>query len=275
MSKLVKVLDQAMDSITKKAIYKYYQFRIKTQQDPYKIRFRKNPYKVLVILSHMRSGSSLLSHLLFSNPEIIGFGETHINYTSEAQVKDLIFTVYWQLKNLKMSHQYVLDKILHNNKILNYDWLTSPQVYSIFLLRSPENTLQSILALKPHLTEQEALDHYCYRLLELQKYAQLINSKQRTLLITYEQVLQQTPLVFDALQKFLGTQQGFSENYKVLETTGKKGVGDSSGNIKSGRIIQETRKKEYNLSPDSIIKANHSFDQCYQILSEFCQTVET
>jgi LPS sulfotransferase NodH len=39
-------------------------------------------YEFVHILSHMRSGSTLLAHLLASHPEIIGYGETHIRYRS-------------------------------------------------------------------------------------------------------------------------------------------------------------------------------------------------
>ena len=38
-------------------------------------------YELLFVLGHMRSKSSLLVHLLNSNPEVLGYGETHIGYT--------------------------------------------------------------------------------------------------------------------------------------------------------------------------------------------------
>jgi len=67
----------------------YFYFRINTLADPYTIVGRGQPYRILLILSHMRSGSSLLTHLLNSNPEIIGYGETHIQYASEQDFKKL------------------------------------------------------------------------------------------------------------------------------------------------------------------------------------------
>ncbi|MGV2388843.1 MAG UNVERIFIED_CONTAM: sulfotransferase [Microcystis novacekii LVE1205-3] len=49
----------------------------------------------------MRSGSSLLTHILNSNPEIIGFGETHLVYESEQDFKALMFQLYWTFERFK------------------------------------------------------------------------------------------------------------------------------------------------------------------------------
>ena len=89
----------------------------------------------------MRSGSSLFSHILNSNPQIIGYGETHINYDSVANFKDLQFKVYWQLKDVSMTHRYILDKILHNHKITDSTILKTSYLSNIFLIREPLGTI--------------------------------------------------------------------------------------------------------------------------------------
>lgn len=253
--------------------YKYYQFRINTITDPYRIQLRNSPYRVLFILSHMRSGSSLLTHLLISNPEIMGYGETHLNYSSEKDLKELIFKLYWRFKDLKMNHKYVLDKVLHNHKILDDSILKSENIYLIFLLREPEKTLKSILQLKSHLNEEQALQYYIHRLDKLNSYAEMIDNKKHCLFITYEQVLNQSQLVFQTLQDFLGTKIGFSEEYQVLQTTGIRGIGDSSENIKAGRIIRQKRDLEISISPELQEQADQSFEKSYQILFHYCQTI--
>ena len=66
-------LDRAIRDFKNSTAEKYYQLRIKTIPEPCRIFLRLKPYKILFILSHMRSGSSLLTHILNSNPEIIGY----------------------------------------------------------------------------------------------------------------------------------------------------------------------------------------------------------
>ncbi len=265
-----RTIRQSLRYIKNNLAHNYYQFRLNNDNSPYYIRLRKDPYKILFILSHMRSGSSLLTHILNSNPEIIGYGETHLNYSSELDFKQLFFKVYWQLRDYSMDHSYVLDKVLHNHKFLNDNFLNSPQVYTIFLLREPKRTLGSILDIKPHWSQEKAMNYYLERLATLESYAKLINSKKRSLFITYNQLLNDSDLVFDTLKTFLQTKASFSEQYQVLKTTGMKGVGDSSENIQSGQIIRNARKLNTTVSQELVDKGKKSFDHCCKTLSQYC-----
>jgi hypothetical protein len=260
----------------------YFNFRINTIADPYTIVGRTQPYRILLVLSHMRSGSSLLTHLLNSNPEIIGYGETHIQYASEQDFKKLFVKVYLNsreftqiedLRKLQMNQNYVLDKVLHDNKFLTEDILNSQQVYAVFLLREPQRSLASIMDLKPHWDEEKACHYYINRLSSLVRYAQLINSKQRSLFLTYQQLLDHTDSVFTAFKDVLETREKFSEQYEVLRTTGMPSIGDSKGNIKAGRIIRNQRKLNHTISPDLIDKAKLQFEQCSEALSDYCSTI--
>ncbi|MDY7013544.1 MAG: sulfotransferase family protein, partial [Cyanobacteriota bacterium] len=93
MAKTSHNFRDSLRDIKNEIIRKYFEYRIQTPHDPYRILFRLQPYRVLFILSHMRSGSSLLTHILNSNPEIIGYGETHLQYSSEADFKRLMLKV--------------------------------------------------------------------------------------------------------------------------------------------------------------------------------------
>ncbi|MDJ0729734.1 MAG: sulfotransferase domain-containing protein [Crocosphaera sp.] len=275
MTSQVERMRQYFRDIKNNLANNYYQFRINTDQDPYQIRFRKKPFRILFILSHMRSGSSLLTHLLNSNPEIIGYGETHINYSSELDFKNLMFKVYWTIKDYQMNHKYLLDKVLHNHKFLADNFLISDQVYSIFLIRDPQRTLASILEIKPHWSEEKALNYYQERLGILESYAKLINNKKQSFFITHEQLINQSDLVFNGLKKFLETQESFSEQYETLRTTGMRGIGDSSENIKAGYIIRNRRQLNAKFSGELVDKATHAFRQCLTTLSTHCSTIET
>lgn len=271
---------QSIRNLKNDVISKYYKFRIQTPHKPYTILLKPNPYKVLFILSHMRSGSSLLTHLLVTNPEIIGFGETHIRYSSEEDFKRLLMKLYWHgqefqklqdLKNLRMNHQYVLDKVLHDHKFLDESFLTSDNIRSIFLIREPKRTLVSMLDHKPHWTEDDALFYYTKRLATLERYAKLINSKERSLAITHERLINSTSSAFEGFQVFLNTKESFSENYGILKTTGMRNVGDVKENIKTGHIVREARKIDIKVTHETSKKAQQAFERCYQTLSQYCR----
>ncbi|NES81177.1 MAG: sulfotransferase [Moorea sp. SIO2B7] len=267
-------MSQIIRRLKDELIQRYYHFRIQTIENPYRIRLRKQPYKILFLLGHMRSGSSLFTHILNSNPEIIGYGETHLNYESERDFNNLMFKVYWQIRDYQMNHKYLLDKVLHNHKILDINLLHSENLTSIFLIREPQITLASILDIKPHFTEKKALYYYCERLSMLEKYGKIINSKERSLLVSHDQLLNHTDSVFATLKTFLDTKEVFSEQYNILRTTGMKGIGDSSKNIKAGRIIRNPKKSENKISQDLVEKGMQSFNKCHSTLSEYCRTVE-
>ncbi|MEM9976169.1 MAG: sulfotransferase family protein [Cyanobacteria bacterium P01_D01_bin.2] len=261
----------------------YFDYRIEAVDRPYGVAFRSKPYRFLLLLSHMRSGSSLLTHLLTTNPEVIGYGETHTNYTDANDFKTLLKKVYWQaqdfrtlgdMQNLRMNHQYVMDKVLHNKKFLDHDFLQSEQVYAIFLLREPARSLASIADLKPHWNQQDTIEYYSQRLAMLVEYAQLINNRQRMLVVSYEQLLENTPQVLMTLQNFLQTQAPFTEEYRVLKTTGMEGVGDSKGNIKAGKIVRSQRQLTQSFSAELVEQAKQIHSDCQAALVELCQSVE-
>ena len=269
-------LREKLRELKSNIVHRYLNSRINNHSSPYQIRFRKNPYRILFILGHMRAASSLLSHILTSNPEIIGYGETHTQYHSDRDLKKLMFKVYgnyYQLKNMTMSHKYVLDKVLHNNKLINDSFLQHEQVYSIFLVRKPQRTIASILDLKPDWNEKKALNYYMDRLAKLEEHAQFINNKNRSLFIQQEQILDDTDKVFQALQNFLDTETGFSERYELQKTTGMRYVGDRTENIKSGRIVREKRKLAIEIADYTVETAMKSYQKCCQTLSNYCTLI--
>lgn len=257
----------------------YFRYRIESVPNPYQVAFRSKPYRVLFVLSHMRSGSSLLTHILNANPDVIGYGESHITYDAEAHLKTLLFKVYSRvielrrpqdLPNLRMQQQYVMDKLLHDNKLPDESLLQQDQVYSLFLLREPQRSLASILDLKPHWTEETAIEYYVSRLNTLEHYAQRIDNPNRAMLLTYEQLLNETKLALETLQTFLQTADEFSENYSVLRTTGLKGVGDPKGNIKAGQIVRQQRQLTVQVSPAIQEQAQTAYEHCFATLSQYC-----
>ena len=104
------------------------------------------PSKALFVMSHMRSRSSMLSHVLGSHKRISGYYEMSRSYREPAD-----------LTRMKMAHllenhdtpraDYYHDKILHNRFTVCEDILGSPKARFIFLAREPTASLSSMLKL--------------------------------------------------------------------------------------------------------------------------------
>src|SRR6476469_7240809 len=98
----------------------------------------------LFVVSHMRSFSSLLCHILGSHPEISGYGEAQLSYFSRLDLQRLARKVQQITGNAALG-RYVLDKILHNHREIAPRILDRPEIRVLFLLRNAEDTVQSIL----------------------------------------------------------------------------------------------------------------------------------
>ena len=64
MNILIKEICQSILLIKNDIIHQYYDLIINQVEDPYRAIFRTETYKLIFILSHMRSGSSLLANIL-------------------------------------------------------------------------------------------------------------------------------------------------------------------------------------------------------------------
>ncbi|MEM8602668.1 MAG: sulfotransferase domain-containing protein [Cyanobacteria bacterium P01_H01_bin.121] len=250
----------------------YYTFRIETAQEPNRLILRAKPYQVLLILSHMRSGSSLLTHILTSHNQIAGYGETHLNYSAESDFKALLYKVYWAVRGFRMDHTYILDKILHNQKLQDNQILHASYIKIIFLIRQPTATIASLLKLKPHWDESAAVHYYCDRLATLETYAKRINDQQKCMCLTYKELLEQTPQTLAAMQRFLELAEPLSEEYQLNRRTGMRGIGDSSDRIKAGRIIRTSQASETRLTEQLAGLSTTAFEHCKQTLLQHCQT---
>lgn len=98
----------------------------------------------IFIMSHMRSRSSLLSHILGSNPAISGYSESHHSYLDWKHFARLRIRAYSGNRG-KSNLKYTLDKILWNNYRISNQMCLKENLKIIFLLREPEDTLKSII----------------------------------------------------------------------------------------------------------------------------------
>ncbi len=242
------------------------------------------PQKVILLLSHMRAGSTLCVNLLCTNPEIIGMGETGISYSSERDFRILRGKVYSRRSRLLITERYILDNLNHNSNISNPDIFFNENIKCIFLLRDSESSLSSLLNenfLKMACSKQVegkvwASQYYRNRLAKLTEYAKLINNKEKSLYLTYEQLISDTQTTLSSLKSFLDTQYSFSEKYTPLSSKGLFGlgaVGDPvSKKITSGRIVKKASPK-ISLPKEISKECLESYQSANATLSKYCRCI--
>lgn len=225
--------------------------------------YRSRRSQVLFILGHMRSGSSLLVHVLNSHSQIIGYGETHITYEDEDDFCRLAEAVYSSFDDDELSESYLLDKVLHDY-IADPTLLELPAVKVLFLVRDPVQTLLSLSEMDFISSAAEALDYYVEQLKVLERYARA--RQESAFLLTYDQLTRDTEVVLKFLQEYLGLRTPLAREYENMWSTGLRGVGDSSKKIVSG-CIQSPRSRQRREMPQQVTdRAEAAFRKCVMSL---------
>lgn len=231
----------------------------------------------LFLLSHMRSYSSLLSHLLGSSPEIDGFGEMHLRYRSRLS----LLALPWKVRRATgepLRGQWLLDKILHNR--IRGPWrLLPPQRYrAIIFLREPESTLQSLLGMKPILasdrawTDERSCEHYVERLHRLRIEGERIGKE--GLYLDAEALLLRPERVLRTLGDWLQLSTPLSTDYKLFPRTGQTGIGDPGDHIRSGTLKPESERSKSlrKVEPLALREAQAAYQRCRAALLHTCSS---
>jgi hypothetical protein len=221
---------------------------------------RWQEFRYVFVLAHVRSGSSLLAHVLASHPDFVGAGESNIPYRTPADFPMLILRTCWLLRQPVLHGKYIVDQINHDSKLTD-EVLCSQLLHKcVILIRAPESALKSIMNLFS-CEEGVALESYVNRLNTLARYGMLL--RDRALLVEYDDLVDHTEEILAALTRFFGMERAFTSNYNTHHATGR--AGDPSDNIRSGRIIR-TKGHEYSISAETLNTASHAFRQCREQL---------
>jgi hypothetical protein len=195
------------------------------------------------IMGHMRSGSSLLEHILSSNPSIIGSGEQARVYQSTYDFQKSEFFGRVNNKSFFKKFPYFTDQVLHNHLTPNHDLLKDSDGKFIFLIRDPHETLSSMKKLKKAYNGvSEYFDYVSYyqeRIAYLLDFSKKLHPSKQTF-VTYEDIVSNTSETLSKLSQFLELNEPLTPNYKLKKTTGI--LGDRSENIKKQSILKT--KKE-------------------------------
>jgi hypothetical protein len=241
-----------------------------------------NSRRYLFVLSHMRSYSSLLAHLLGNSPEIDGYGETHVRYQSKLDLWRLHRRVR-RSTGAALRGRWLLDKILQNNIMPPDGVIPSNRMLTVISLRSPENTLRSIVTLLrgreqapdvPPPCPELACDYYVSRLHRLRIDGERLGK--RSLYFDAEALVHRPQKTLAMLSEWLELRSPLAPDYKILPRTGEFGFGDPSKNIYSGRILSSaatTVAAEISVPKSVLLEAQAAYERCRTSLLKHCHVV--
>jgi hypothetical protein len=232
--------------------------------------------KYIFLLSHMRSYSSLLSHILGSHNEISGYSEMHLSYKNKSDLTVLRYRVY-SMNNNNLDGTYVFDKILHNHYISN-ELLNSKNIKNLFMLRAPEDTIKSISKMSSNLNNPVRLNSFDkignYYIERLKHLSELVKRTNRNAVyLDAEKIVHNTDFVLGYLTDWLQLPTKLSSEYKTFSHTGKPGFGDPSDNIKQGKIIKNRETADVTIPEELLKKANEEYLKCRETMINNCTII--
>ena len=206
--------------------------------------FRAKGKGYIFVVSHMRSLSSLLCHILGSNAEVAGYAEMHLRYHGHRDLRRLERGVAEAI-GTPVAGKWVLDKVLHNHDEIAAEVLARADVRILFLLREPASALQSILGLTRGVKVANVpndpvavLRYYCERLRYLEQLSLRLN--ERAAFIDSDRLITATDVVLERLSGWLGLAEPLNPTYRTFRYTGMHGYGDSSSLIRAGTVVRDS-----------------------------------
>jgi hypothetical protein len=235
------------------------------------------PRRHLFVLSHMRSYSSLLCHILGSHPDIDGYCETHVKYRRSVDLIRLRHRVT-RFTGAPLRGRYVLDKVLHDYPMAP-SILQSRNTRAIILLRNPFDSVQSILNMGERYIDvgwyrdpERASRYYATRIAQLIGMAESMPG--RVAFLESEALLTETDAVLKRLSEFLELKAPLSRHYNVFAHTGQPGYGDPSESILRGEVrpTPETRSG-FRIPQRAAAHLDQAYRDCMNALRSRCQAV--
>ena len=195
------------------------------------------PYGHILLMSHMRANTSLLGHLLGSNPDIDGYYELHMGYHSRRSFLRQRL-LHFRNHTPKARARYLFDKVLHDDHSVKLALFRNQKL--LFALRSPRRTLPSIIALYRRLepdhacaTPEGAAGYYTGRVASL---AAAADDADGGFLYFDADLLRSEPaLTLSALTRFLELREPLNQGYDAQPLTGTERAGDSSVGDQQGK----------------------------------------
>ncbi|MEQ8278085.1 MAG: sulfotransferase [Deltaproteobacteria bacterium] len=200
------------------------------------------PEGAVLVLGHMRSGSTLLLHLLMAHPDIMGAGERNATYASARDFDRLARDVYLVHRRAFGRTRYVADQLNHDHLIAEDTLLLHHRVCPVLLVRDPAKSIGSMVRTFESYggwTPKRCADYYVERVDTLTRYAELLRSVGRApLLVTYEALVDDPVATLEPVRAALELRAPFSSEYGTHRFTGVRG--DPSKTIQAGRVKKDS-----------------------------------
>ncbi len=238
---------------------------------------RRQSFEFIHVVACMRSGSTLLTHILTSNPEIFGVGETKIAIKSESDLRRVLGKVLIMQRHagevLTGQERLILDKIVYSHYLEPTDIsaVAGPRSHVVFLTREPTGTLSSIIR-KMKWSEARAVDHYVARMADLRLSAENLAPLRSSVHIDYSDLVERTQPTLALLQSALNLSEPLSGNYQTSSHTGNFALGDDSTNIHAGRILKKTSSNQMALGAESLARSHAAYQEALATFDQLCQT---
>lgn len=232
----------------------------------------RRPARFVFILGHMRSGSTLLSHLLTSHRDILGYGELLHTYRDAASFDEARMGILRYHRALMRPPRYFVDQINHGHLTPDAGLLDDPRIRLIFLLRRPLPALGSLAKLagpRQELLTTYGPDYYCERLGQLARLAGGLSDPTRAISLSYEALLLDPPTQLARLDRFLRLRQPLREEYELFGFTGRRG--DPGPLIHSGRIVRDKQDHPIDLSDQVSAAVERAYSDCWDVLRSACR----
>lgn len=220
---------------------------------------------MLFVLGHMRTGSTLLVHILTSVPRILGFGETHNVYSKPEDFGATTAMVCRHTGQIPKPQTIVLDKVLHRYQLPCATMLAHPSVKVIFMVRRPDHALSSMVQ---HIFSDDLVQAYAHYTEQIDWIKATANalSPERWTYTTYTDLLQDTTAVFQRLEHFLDLEEPLTESYQTTRFTGVSGIGDPGDHIDAGYIKRNIDRMVDSRVQPFLDKAEARFTACQQTM---------
>lgn len=196
----------------------------------------------LFVLAHPRSGSTVLSHVLQSHEDIIGFGEHHEGYATDDDLAALAARNAFFDREPTSTRNYTLDKIVWNHHEIADSVLERADTRFVFLVREPVATLESYRRMFHDMTTDERrLQSYQTRLEGMVDLAKRIGDPERMTFVTYDDLTGDTARTLERLTEWLELDPALTPEYDLNAKSGSQSWGDPSKHIQAGTIITVQR----------------------------------
>lgn len=239
------------------------------------------PDRYLFLFSHMRSYSSVLSHVLGTHPDISGYSESHLKYRHSNDLRVLRWRIAKAIGGLPRG-RFLLDKLLHNYMLIPRQLRNADTFRALIFVRRPVPTLQSILrmhALQPHVgwhgdPEAVAL-YYCERLTWIAAVGVLL--KDRALAFPAEAIPGRTQELLGTIANHLELATALTPVYAPRRYTGQAAHGDISANIRAGEILPVTSaavdQECSAFSAETMRQCERTYRRCVTLLADWCPSL--